>query len=161
MLLLIVYILNRLVYDRLAHREGRISALPCEVLISRRKRLYPSATISFHLLHQMAHALIPRQQTHKMNMVANTTNADDLASGQVDQLTDIGVNTWQVFVVNHRAGGFDVEHDVEVNFTKRLCHLVVMLLPFQGVVNSLQDTQGDALGYVVFGLSGRYPRAIP
>ena len=59
MLLLIFHILNSFINNRLTNRKCRISTLPRKIMILGIERLYPSATISFHLLNQMRNSLIP------------------------------------------------------------------------------------------------------
>ena len=53
-----------------------------------------------------------------MHMVANTANPDDLASGIIDQLSNIAVNAFQMFIGYLGAGCLDVEYHMKINFAK-------------------------------------------
>ena len=48
MLLLVLHISNCFVNYGLTYREYAISSLPCKILVFRRERFYPSATVTFH-----------------------------------------------------------------------------------------------------------------
>lgn len=56
MLTLVIYILKRLVNHGTADGECGITALPFKLLIMRCDGFYPSATVAFHLFHDMGYA---------------------------------------------------------------------------------------------------------
>lgn len=82
--------------------------------------LYPSAAVPFNLFHKMSDGLVPRQLTKQVNVVRHASYEQCLTTSGINELSNIAVNTFQMFFLNGRAGGFDVEDDVEVDFAERL-----------------------------------------
>ena len=115
--LLVPYVIQRFWQHRFANRKSAITALPGKMTISVVNRLYPSAAVSFHLFHKMSDGFVPRQLTKHVNVVRNTTYKHCLATCGIDELSDVTVNTFQMFLLDRRAGGLDMEDDVEVYFT--------------------------------------------
>ena len=67
-------------------------------------------------------------------MVRNASYKQGLTASGVDKLSDVAVNTFQMFLLDRRTGGLDVEDDVEVYFAERLRHdSTLLLLPLRGV----------------------------
>lgn len=117
MSLLVPYIFHRFRQHGFTNRECSITALPGKMTISVVNRLYPSATVSFHLFHKMGDGFVPRKLTKHVNVVRNTTYKHCLATGGIDELSDVTVNTFQMLLLDRRAGSLDMEDDVEVYFT--------------------------------------------
>ena len=117
MSLLVSYIFHRFRQHGFANRERAITALPGKMTVSVVNRLYPSATISFHLFHKMGDGFVPRKLTKHVNVVRNASHKHRLATGGIDELSDVTVNTFQMFLLDRRTGGLDMEDDVEVYFT--------------------------------------------
>ena len=88
-------------------------------------------------------------------MIANAANPDNLASRSIDQLADIVMNTFQMFVGYPRAGCLDVEHHMKVYLAKRLSHRFLCFCPFRAFFDWHYTPQGVALGYEQIALSGR------
>lgn len=160
MLPLTLHIFYGLVNHRLTDRKRGIFSLPCELPVSVIYGLYPSAAVALCLLNQVCHILVPRQHAKDMNMVADTADTNNLTAGSIDQLADIAMQTVQMFVGYLRAGGLHVEDDMQIYFTKRLCHncdvfavgvpgvlpWAISFCPFRAMIVCRSVTQGDALG---------------
>ncbi len=57
-----------------------------------------------------------------MDVVGRSSNANNLTSRGVHQLTYVGMNTFNVFYVYLRASRLNVKNHMKVYLTKRLCH---------------------------------------
>lgn len=117
---LIPYIIHRFRQHGFANRERAITTLPGKMTVPVVNGLYPSAAIPFDLFHKMGNGFVLGQLTKQVNVVGNATYQQRLATGGVDELSYIAMNTFQMLLLNGRAGGFDVEDDVEVDFAERL-----------------------------------------
>ena len=53
-----------------------------------------------------------------MDVVAHTTDTDNRATCGVYQLTNVAVNTVQMFVGNLGTGGFNVENYMQIDFAE-------------------------------------------
>ena len=155
-LTLVTYIFHSLINYRLTDRIYCITTLPCKMLIKRRNTFYPSAAVAFHLFHKMCYVLTSRQEANNMNMVANASNTNNSTARGIDQLTDIAMHPFQMLVGYSWARSLHVEDDMKIDFAKRLWHIckAFALSGRRFVYYSI--SQGDALGYEIVGLSGRF-----
>lgn len=55
-----------------------------------------------------------------MNVVRNASHKHRLATPGVDELSNVGVKTFQMFLFDGWANGFNVEDDVNIDLTERL-----------------------------------------
>lgn len=62
-------------------------------------------------------------------MVFGATHAQYLTAGDVDQSADILMQAFKMFRRHRGTGGLDVEHNVQIYLTERLCHILDAYAP--------------------------------
>jgi len=144
MFLLIPYIIQHRIDLRLANRKCRVPSLPCKLLISWRKCLYPTATVSLHLFDNMRHRFRLRKHHQRMHMVLCSAHSQNLTTSSVDQLANISMQLIQMPLFYQGAAGLHVEDYMQIDFTKRLRHYLLCFCPF-GAVFSRVTTPPRAL----------------
>ena len=114
MCLLVLYVLQSFVNNRLTHRKCAITTLPFKSLISVIYCFNPSAAVALYFFHYMGNALALGEQEKDMYMVSCSTCLYHTASRGVDQLTYIGMDAFQILIANMRTGGLDMEYQMDV-----------------------------------------------
>jgi len=117
---LIPYIIHRFRQHGFANRERAITTLPGKMTIPVVNGFYPSAAVPFDLFHKMGYGFVLGQLTEEVNVVRNATYQQGLATSGINELSDVAVNTFQMFLLDRWTGGLDVEDDVEVDFAEGL-----------------------------------------
>ena len=118
MLTLVIYILKRLVNHGTADGECGITALPFKLLIIRCDGFYPSATVAFHLFHDMGYAHVLGEQEEDVDMIANSAHLYHVASRGIDQLTNIRMYAFDFPITDLGTRCFDVEYQMYVYFAQ-------------------------------------------
>ena len=93
-----------------------IAVLPLEELVTGMESLYPSATVPLHVFYDFGKGDGVRQQQQDVNMVADTTNHNDLASRDVDHASDVTMHTLHILFANRWTRGFDMKYQVYIYF---------------------------------------------
>ena len=112
MLFLSFDVLPRLVDKRLAHRECAITALPCEVFIMCADGFEPPAAVSLHFFDDVGYCLGPRQQEEYVDMVSDAAYLYQCAACDVDQLSDIRMDAFQILFANLGTCCLDMEYQI-------------------------------------------------
>ena len=92
MCLLVLYVLQSFVNNRLTHRKCTITTLPFKSLISVIYCFNPSAAVALYFFHYMGNALALGEQEQDMYMISGSTCLYHATSCGVDQLTNIGMD---------------------------------------------------------------------
>ena len=92
MCLLVLYVLQSFVNNRLTHRKCTVTTLPFESFISAIYLFDPSTAVALYFFHYMGNALALGEQEQDMYMISGSTCLYHATSCGVDQLTNIGMD---------------------------------------------------------------------